>query len=105
MPAIALPKEARVIVLNAADNVAVARDKIFIVGSTGTTCVVEPGRAGKTVAVNKIESRFTGQLQSAYNYLFKYWPEHLEGFITSPVFDGDRIYIRGEEFLYCIGER
>jgi len=83
---------------------AMAGDRIYVVGNAGTTCVLEPGREGRIAAVNRIESPFRGQRKSAYNYLFTYWPDHLEGFVTSPVFDGNRIYLRGEQHLYCIGD-
>ena len=51
------------------------------IDDSGTTMVLEPGREPKEVATNALES-----------------------FRSSPVFVGKRVYIRGLEHLYCIGE-
>ena len=55
--------------------------KYLYIGSVdGVTVVLEPGRAFQEVARNTIE-----------------------GYRSSPVFDGDRMYVRTFRHLYCIG--
>jgi outer membrane protein assembly factor BamB len=76
---------------------------IFIIGNCGTTLVLEPGPQFKIAARNKIES--TMFRKSPWNYTFGYWPQHLEGTASSPVFEGGRMYLRAEGHLYCIGEK
>jgi outer membrane protein assembly factor BamB len=61
-------------------SVAYAGGLLFVSGDNGNTMVVQPGR----------EFRKLGQ-------------NTLERFRSSPVFVGDRLYIRGLEKLYCIG--
>jgi len=74
---------------------------IYLWGSTGTTIVIEPGREYKQVAMNRIESAIEGDL---YKWRDHFRPEHYypECTVSSPVFDGDRIYYRAEEYVYCI---
>jgi outer membrane protein assembly factor BamB len=67
---------------------------IYAFGLHGTTVVFEPGRQYKEVARNKLE-HLTGIGQ---------WFEKPEGFAACPAVEGNRLYLRGEEFLYCIGE-
>jgi outer membrane protein assembly factor BamB len=68
---------------------------IYFMDNQGTTVVIEPGSQLKTVAVNKIE-----------NYLPRRWVTATqEQTYTSPICDGNRMLIRGEETLYCIGEK
>jgi len=62
-------------------------------GNAGTTLVLEPGRTFRQVAKNKIEG-----LASV-----GHWGERQERFVCNPVFDGDRLYLRGEANLYAIG--
>jgi len=61
-------------------SITLGGNHIFVSSDNGTTLVLEPGREYKQVAENK-----------------------LEPFRSSPVFLGDRIYIRGLKHLYCIG--
>ena len=56
--------------------------------------VLEPGRAFKQVARNRVEQLW-----------FRYGFERNECTQSSPVFVGNRLYSRGEVNLYCIGER
>ena len=53
---------------------------LYIGSVGGVTVVLEPGRAFEEVARNRIE-----------------------GYRSSPVFDGDRMYVRTFRHLYCIG--
>ncbi|MFC1582753.1 PQQ-binding-like beta-propeller repeat protein [Planctomycetota bacterium] len=66
---------------------------LFIFGATGACLVLEPGRTYKEVAKNKIE-----------NSLYRRWTNRHERFVGNPIFDQDKIYIRGERNLYCIGK-
>ena len=67
--------------------------RIYIWGNQGTCVVLEPGRTFKPVARNRIENFIPG------------WQAHQEATTTEPVFEGTRMYYRGEYTLYCIGER
>jgi hypothetical protein len=58
-----------------------AGEHIFVSSDNGTTAVITPGREYNEVARNTLEE-----------------------FRASPVFVGDRLYIRGVENFYCIGE-
>ncbi len=76
---------------------------IYLWGATGTTIVIEPGRVFKQVAMNRIESAIEGDLYKWHDHFRadQYYPECT---VTSPLFDGGRIYYRAEEYVYCIGE-
>ena len=63
---------------------------------TGTFVMLEAGPKLKVVAINRMENELPKT--RFYTYL-----QHPEMFAGSPVVDGDRIYIRGDENLYCIG--
>jgi outer membrane protein assembly factor BamB len=76
-------------------SLCMAGGKIFITDNQLTTLVIEPGRAFKLVAKNTLENIWN----------FGRWGEGQEQFLSTPVFDGDRIYFRGFEYLYCIGEK
>jgi hypothetical protein len=67
---------------------------IYIFGMDGTTVVLKPGRTCEEVARNKIEDVV------ARNY--GVWPE---GFASTPVAESKFLYIRGDKYLYCIGEK
>ena len=63
-------------------SVTLAGDKLFVGSETGTTLVLALGRTYREVARNAIE-----------------------GYRSSPVFAGDRMYLRGFEYLYCFSSR
>ena len=63
-------------------SITLAGNYLFISNDNGTTVVMEPGREPKEIRRNS-----------------------LEAFRSSPVFTGNRLYIRGMEHLYCIGEQ
>jgi outer membrane protein assembly factor BamB len=65
---------------------------LFVFGNNGASVVIEPGRTFRQVAKNKIESLVS----------VGHWGERQERFVSNPVFDGDRLYIRGEGHLYCL---
>jgi len=54
---------------------------LYVTGENGVTLVLEPGREPKQVARNELER----------------WR-------SSPVFDGERMYVRTRDRLYCIGK-
>jgi hypothetical protein len=62
--------------------------------------VLDPGREYKQVAKNNIDEIVPEGWEE------KYWMgahhEQTEGALT---FDGNRIYIRGEQNLYCVGKK
>lgn len=66
---------------NTYPSITLAGKYLFVSNDNGTTVVMEPGREPKEIMRNT-----------------------LEPFRSSPVFVGKRMYIRGMENLYCIGE-
>ncbi len=75
-------------------SLCVAGGRIYLTTNSGTTLVIEPGKKFKILSKNKI----LALVSRGYK---KSTPE---GFITSPYFDGNQIYFRGEKSLYCVGE-
>jgi hypothetical protein len=71
-----------------------AGTNIYIFGMNGTTVVVKPGRKYEEVARNKIEDILLPQ----------HWSAKPESFASTPVADGDCLYVRGDKYLYCIGK-
>ena len=82
---------------------------IYAMSPTGITIVFKPGRQYEEVARNKVEhiskvGRMLG-LYSVNPYSKPYVSEQQESTIAStPVFEGRRMYYRGQENLYCIEE-
>jgi outer membrane protein assembly factor BamB len=68
---------------------------IYLFGNSGACVVLEPGRTFKQVAKNKLENQV----------LAGHWAERQERTVANPVFDGDRLYIRGEGNLYAIDSK
>ena len=68
---------------------------IYILGDQGTCVVIEPGRTFKQVARNRVEYLAAPEFPS----------RHQEATISAPIFEGDRMYYRGEGALYCIGPK
>ncbi|MFQ5733735.1 MAG: PQQ-binding-like beta-propeller repeat protein [Planctomycetaceae bacterium] len=62
-------------------SVCFAGGRIYVSSDNGTTVVLKPGRKYEEIARNK-----------------------LDGFISTPVFDGNRMYLRTHRYLYCIGK-
>jgi outer membrane protein assembly factor BamB len=68
---------------------------IYITDDAGFTHILEPGPVFKEVARNVLENlHLTGHGGN---------PCKQESFYTSPFFEGQFMYLRGEEYLYCIG--
>jgi len=82
-----------------------AGQHIYLFGPNGLTLVIKPGRKYERVARNRIERLLPGRLEGAavrspQDPLGDRYPECT---VSSPVFDGNRLYYRAERFLYCIG--
>jgi hypothetical protein len=80
---------------------------IYLFGGNGTTLVIKPGREYEGVAKNHIERLVPGKLAGTRpkppkDIVTDRYPECT---VSSPVFDGDRLYYRAERYLYCIGEK
>jgi hypothetical protein len=67
---------------------------IYIWGNQGTCLVLEPGRTYRQVARNRLENGTSTN-----------WRPRQEATMTNPVFEGERMYYRGEFTLYCIGPK
>jgi outer membrane protein assembly factor BamB len=76
-------------------SLAMAGKYLYALSGTGTCVVFEPGREFKPVAKNRVAA-VVGPGQ--------YW-QRFERFAASPMFDGKRMYLRGEANLYCIEEK
>ena len=63
-------------------SVTVAGDKLFVGSESGTTAVLALGRTYRELARNSVE-----------------------GYRSSPVFAGERMYLRAFDYLYCFGPR
>jgi outer membrane protein assembly factor BamB len=59
------------------------RDRIYIVGTNGVTCVVKSGPEFGVLSQNTLADEF----------------------YASPVVLGDQLYLRGNQYLYCIAEK
>lgn len=73
---------------------------IYMIDNAGCTLVLEPGREFKQVAKNNIDYTITAPWGPNY-----YDTPHHEVTLATPVVNSNRIYIRGEQFMYCIGEK
>lgn len=72
-------------------SLALAGGNIYIVSSEGTTLIIKPGRVYQEVAHSSIESLYNDKGDR-------------EKFLASPVFAGKQLLLRGEMYLYSIGE-
>jgi outer membrane protein assembly factor BamB len=68
---------------------------IYVTSHTGVTVVFKPGRKFEPVSVNRLELDLNPTQ----------WYEQPESFASSLVTDGEHIFIRGGEYIYCIGEK
>jgi len=71
-----------------------AGKQIYVFGNQGTCVVLEPGRTYKQVARNRL-ARISRPAQGA---------EHQEITMTCPLFEEKHLYLRAEDYLYCIGQ-
>ena len=74
--------------LAVAASIVLAGSHLYIMDNRGTTVVVKLGRTFKQVAMNTLEHLNTENRQEITN--------------STPIFEGKRMYYRGEENLYCI---
>jgi hypothetical protein len=63
---------------------------IYLFGNQGTCLVIEPGRSFKLVARNRLENVVNG---------------HQDIMVSSPVFEGKRMYFRTDGYVYCIEDK
>ncbi|MDB5341494.1 MAG: hypothetical protein JWN70_7113 [Planctomycetaceae bacterium] len=73
-----------------------AGENIYITDDAGYTHIIEPGQKLTEVNRNYIENIHLSGLGGN--------PSKQESFYTSPFFEGRAMYLRGEEYLYCIRE-
>ena len=64
---------------------------IYLMDNQGTTVVIEPGKQYKEVAKNVLEESPDGKEQTQN--------------VSTPIFEGTRMYYRTPCSLYCIGEK
>jgi outer membrane protein assembly factor BamB len=76
-----------------AASVALGGKYLYFFDDQGTCVILEPGRVFKLVARNRIEDFMQRR------YCINTWEVSTR---SSPVFDGDCLYVRGEHNLYCI---
>ena len=69
---------------------------IYVMDNQGNTVVFEPGRQFKQIARNQIQTCLVRD--------YPLNPQETTAY-SNPVFEGNRLYIRGEQNLYCIGEK
>ena len=69
---------------------------VLVPDNQGTTLVLEPGPEFRAVARNRIATQ-----------LDRPWPVPAQETLTyaPPLADGGRLYLRGEAYLYCVGEK
>lgn len=68
---------------------------IYVFDNQGTGIVLEPGRQFKQVAINRIESQLERTVAIPPQEILTY---------SAPVADGKCFFLRGEKYLYCVGE-
>ncbi len=76
-------------------SLAMAGKYLYVQDQAGTTLIFEPGRQFKLVSRNKIEKTME----------VGHWRQHPEITMSAPIFEGKFLYLRGEDSLYCIGEK
>jgi outer membrane protein assembly factor BamB len=70
-------------------------EHVLVMDNQGNTLVIRPGRGFKLVANNSITTQ-----------LPRTWPIPAQETLAyaPPIVDGNRMYIRGERYLYCVGK-
>ena len=68
---------------------------IYLMDNQGGTVVLEPGPVYKEIAVNKITTIEKSDKGKAVN----------EQTVANPFFDGKLLFVRGQQYMYCIGSR
>jgi outer membrane protein assembly factor BamB len=68
---------------------------VFVSDNQGTMLILEPGRKYKVVSRNRLATQLDRRLPIPAQETIGYAP---------PIPDGERLYLRGEAYLYCIGK-
>ena len=68
---------------------------IYAMDNQGNTVIFEPGREFREVARNSLRTCLARD--------FPLSPQEVTTY-ANPVFEGSRMYVRGEQYLYCIGQ-
>jgi outer membrane protein assembly factor BamB len=74
-----------------------AGKQIYITDDAGYTHLIEPGPTFKELGRNILENLYFSGVGGN--------PCRQESFYTAPYFDGSAMYLRGEEYLYCLQEK
>jgi len=69
---------------------------VVLLDNQGTALLVTPGPEAKVVARNRIATQLDRRWPIPAQETLSYAP---------PIVDGDRLYLRGEAYLYCIGAK
>lgn len=77
---------------------------IYMIDSANCTLVIEPGRTYKEVSKNFIEETLPPRQSNTFGAKPYWMGPQQEQTESSLIFDGSRLYIRGEQYLYCISE-
>ena len=82
--------------IGVAASPALGGNHVFVMDNQGSCLVVEPGPTFRQAAMNRIET-----------VIQRDWPIRPQETLANgpPVFDGNRMYLRGEQYLYCVGEK
>lgn len=95
-----VPRNRKTFGVGIGSSPAMAGKNIFVLDSVGCMTIFEPSREYKQIAQNNIDYTVPESWE------IKHWTgPHHEQFEACPVFEGGRIYIRGEQFMYCVGEK
>jgi hypothetical protein len=93
---IGLRGEANYVAMPVAASPTLVGRHIVVMDNQGNTVVLEPGAECRIVAHNRIANQIARDWSMTTLELNTYAP---------PVPDGNRMYIRGEQHLYCIGQQ
>jgi len=83
-------------VFGVAASPTLAGQNIYIIDDAGYTHIIQPGPRFKELSRNILENIHLSGLGGN--------PCKQESFYTSPYFEGKAMYLRGEEYLYCISQ-
>ena len=86
-----IPTAASSVRPSSAASPTLAGKHIYLMDNQGHTVIIEPGRTYKEVARNSLQDS-TSQGEQIQN-------------VSTPVFEGTRMYYRTPTYLYCIGSQ
>ncbi len=94
------PKQRKTLGCGIGASPALVGKYIYMTDNAGCTLVIEPGREFKLVAKNNIDYTMPKGWEQ------NYWIEkYHEITLSTPIYEGGRMYLRGEQNFYCIGEK